>query len=70
MTLQQYCERLGWNISELSRQADINRHTASKAVFGRNECSSRVALKIVEALSRALNERVLVGDLEGLTIKE
>jgi plasmid maintenance system antidote protein VapI len=68
MTLQEYCEKLGWNNSELARQAGINRHTASKAIFG-HTATSNVARKIADALTRALGTTVFVGDL-GLTIKE
>lgn len=67
-TLKDYCEYLGWNILELSRQAGINRHTAAKALTGR-EISTKVARNIAEALSRTLGRTIHVGDIDGLNVK-
>jgi hypothetical protein len=68
VTLQDYCDYLGWNVSRLAREAGITWKTANKAIF-KDECSSRVASLIADAISRAMNKPVHVGDLEGLVIK-
>jgi DNA-binding XRE family transcriptional regulator len=70
MKLQKYCEYLGWNTSELARRAGIDRHTAARALFGKQECSSATARKIAEALSKGLGRDIFVGDLENLITKE
>lgn len=67
MTLQQYCEKLIWNNSRLAQEADIDRHTAAKAIF-QNKCSRTTAMKIVSALSRGLEKTISVNDLEGMTL--
>jgi transcriptional regulator with XRE-family HTH domain len=63
MKLREYCEYLGWNTGELARRAGIDRHTAARALFGKQECSSATARKIAEALSKGLGKDVFVGDL-------
>ncbi|HYT44408.1 MAG TPA: hypothetical protein VEP90_18915 [Methylomirabilota bacterium] len=67
VTLQDYCQYLGWNVSKLAKEAGITWRTASKAIF-QDECSSRTALKIVEALSKAMKKDIYVGDLDDLKI--
>lgn len=67
MTIEEYRRRLGWSQSELSRRARLNQNTVRKAERG-EEVSSATALAITEALSKALGERILVEDVDGLVI--
>ncbi len=65
MTLQEYLSQLGWTVSDLSRQANINYQTAQKAVNG-EKVSARVAREIAETLSRELGSVIRPGDVKGL----
>ncbi len=67
MDLREYCKQLGWDATELSRQAGINTKTARRAMLG-EVVSSRVAREIAKALSTALGRTINVGDLEGLRV--
>jgi tetrahydromethanopterin S-methyltransferase subunit E len=67
MTLKEYCDRLGWPIAELARQARIDWRTANKAISG-EPISARAAREIARALSEALGRRIDVGDIEGLNL--
>lgn len=68
MTLQQYCDYLGWNQAELGRQANIDKRTAGRALDG-EQISPGVARAIAQALSQALGRTIYVGMIEGLNIK-
>jgi hypothetical protein len=69
MTLSDYCHQLGWDATELSRQARINDRTARKALHG-EAITGRVAREIAEALSKALGKHLTAGSIDGLNIKE
>ncbi len=59
LTLAEYCKLLGWNISELARQSNIDRHTAAKALNG-EPVTSGVARAISQAISEALHNGTIV----------
>ncbi len=65
MTLQEYCDQLGWPVAELARRAGIDWRTADRAVKG-EPISARAARDIAQALSAATGHRVNVGDIVGL----
>lgn len=67
-TLNEYCRRLGWNPTELSRQAGIDYKTARKAIDG-EAIRPGPARAIANALSQALGQRVNVGDINGLRVE-
>lgn len=67
-TLEEYCNQLGWNTSNLASQAGINYRTAKKALEG-DIISSRSAQDIAKALTRAMGNTINVGDIRGLVIK-
>lgn len=62
-TVKEYCEYLGWSVSELARQAGVTWEPANNAYRGAG-VSDRVKRNIVEAFSRAFGEKILVGDIE------
>lgn len=66
-TLADYCHQLGWDTTELSRQARINYRTARKALDGES-IQPGVARAIAQALSEALGRMIYVGEL-GLNIR-
>lgn len=68
MTLSEYCEQLGWNAPELSRQAGIDYKTARKALDG-EKIGAKQARDIAQALSAAFGKRINVGDIEGLNYR-
>jgi transcriptional regulator with XRE-family HTH domain len=67
MTLEEYRRMVGWSISELARQADIDFNTAKKALKGL-PISTNTAQKIAQALNRVLPQPILVGQIEGLNV--
>jgi len=67
MTLEDYTRSLGWSISELARQAGMDFNTAKKALDG-DSISARTANKIATALTKAMGQRVLVSDIQGLNV--
>lgn len=69
MTLNEYLQHLGWNLSDLCRQADIEMNTARRAVRD-NITSARTARKIADALTKAMGAEkpILPGDIVGLLI--
>lgn len=68
MTLNEYLQHLGWNLSDFCRYADINPATARKAVTD-GIVSARTARKIAEALSQAMGKVIFPGDIQGLVIQ-
>lgn len=68
MTLEQYCNELGWNASDLSRQAGINWRTARKALDG-EVIAAVQARQIAQALSTAYGRTIRVGDIQGLNYR-
>ena len=66
-TLNEWLAQLGWSISDLSRQADINFRTAKRAVEG-DEIAHKSARAIAAALSQATGKVIQVGDIRGLVI--
>ena len=68
MTIQDYRKDLGWSQAELARQAKLNPNTVRKAE-NRDEVSSQSALAIAEAFSRALDQRILVRDIDNLKVR-
>lgn len=67
-TLQEYCNLLGWNVSELARQSGIDYNTAKKAFDGK-AVRSRAAQAIAEAISEAIGEKIFPGQIGGLVIR-
>ncbi len=65
MTLEAYCEYLGWTTAELARNSGIAWRTADNAVRGMS-ISKRVARQIATALTRAMGQTVHPGDIVGL----
>jgi plasmid maintenance system antidote protein VapI len=61
-------KRLGWNASDLARQANINEKTARKAI-AQEPVSAATAQKIAVALTYHIQERILPGEIEGLVIE-
>jgi len=68
MTIEEYRKELGWSQAELSRQAKLNPNTVRKAENG-EEVSSQTALALTSAFSNALGRKILVRDIDGLTVK-
>lgn len=68
MTLNQYLAHLGWNLSDLCRNADIEMHTARRAVR-EGITSARTARKIADAFSKAMGQDIKPGDIQGLLIQ-
>lgn len=68
MTLLEYLQHLGWNLSDLCRHADIEMHTARRAVR-EGIVSARTARKIAEAFSTAMGQDIKPGDIQGLLIR-
>lgn len=68
MTLQQYCDYLGWSGLELARQAGINPRTARKALAN-GPIRHGAAGKIAKALSASMKQEIKPGDIEGLTTR-
>ena len=67
MTLDDYCKQLGWDTTELSRQARISYNTAKKALDG-GSIQPGVARAIAQALREALGQNINVGDIKGLNV--
>lgn len=65
MTLQDYVKQLGWNASQLAREAKIDVRTARRALAGEIILSEN-AQAIAGAISAALGRQILVGDIEEL----
>ncbi len=65
MTLNQYCDYLGWTIAQLARESGINWQTASNAIDGLSVTRS-VARKIASAISAAMGQTVHPGDIVDL----
>lgn len=68
MTLQQYMKRLGWNATRLSQEARIDVRTVRRALDGET-INSASAEAIADAIGKALQELVLVGDIENLNFR-
>jgi len=67
MTLGDYRRRLSWTQRELAKRTNLDYNTVRKAESGET-VSARTALAIAEALSKALGERVLIEDIDGLNV--
>jgi transcriptional regulator with XRE-family HTH domain len=67
LTIIEYRRRLGWSQRELARRTGLDYNTVRKAERGEG-ISGRTAVAIAEALAKALGERVLVEDIEGLSV--
>ena len=67
-TLDEFMSELGWNTTELARQAGIDYRTAKKAVDG-DAISHRAARDIASAIARATDENITVGSIRGLVIR-
>ena len=68
MTLKDYMRYLGWSTNDLARNAGINSRTAARAIRG-EAMRPWIAQEIAEALTKALDTKVLPGDIEGLDIE-
>lgn len=68
MTLNEYLQHLGWNLSDLCRNADIEMHTARRATR-EGVVSARTARKIANAFSKATGQEIKPGDIKGLLIR-
>lgn len=68
MTLSEYLQHLGWNLSDLCRNAHIEMHTARRAVK-EGVISARTARKLADCLSKAMGQEIKPGDIRGLTIR-
>ena len=66
-TVVEFRQRLGWSQTELARQARLSANTVRKAENG-DPVSGQTALAIANSFARALGERVLVEDIEGLNV--
>ncbi len=65
MTITQARQTLGWSKIEFAKRAGIAKQTALNAEAGK-VISGRSARAIADALSQALGEKLLPGDIEGL----
>lgn len=65
MTTGDYCQKFGWNASELSRRASIDIRTARKVLNG-GPVSPGSARRIAIAISAREGARIDPGDIEGL----
>jgi DNA-binding XRE family transcriptional regulator len=68
MTLEEYRGLLSWSQAELARQAGLNNQTVSYAERGK-VISSKTALAICNALSKALGRQILAKDIDGLDVR-
>jgi hypothetical protein len=68
MSLLEYLAHLGWSLTDLCRHADIEMHTARRAVRD-NITSARTAQKLAEALSKAMGQDIKPGNIQGLLIR-
>ncbi len=68
MTLEEYRGLLSWSQAELARQAGLNNQTVSNAERG-EPISSKTALAICNALSKALGRQILAKDIDGLNVR-
>jgi len=67
MTIEEYRRRLGWSQTELARRARLTPNTVRKAERGEG-ISSATALVIAETLSQAFGQKILVENLDGVTV--
>ena len=67
MTIQDYRRRLGWTQSELARRARLTSNTVRKAENG-ELVSGSTAVAIAEAFSKALDQSILVHQIDGLVV--
>lgn len=62
MSVEEMCSSLGWNITDLSREARINPRTAAKAYNG-EEPAQRTKRDICTAFSEAFGREVLISEI-------
>lgn len=62
-TVREYCEELGWSISDLARQAGLSWQTAQNA-WNRETIQNRTKRDICSALSGALGQKIKPGDVK------
>lgn len=62
MSVEEYCSSLGWNPTDLSREAGIARQTAVKAYNG-EEPADRIKRDICRAFSEAFGRTILPGEV-------
>lgn len=62
MSVAELCTQLGWNATDLSRQAGINYQTARNAYDGQPP-TERIKRQICEAFTRGLGRTVLPGEV-------
>ena len=67
-SLSDYCNLLGWSISEFSRKTNVDRNASRKAING-GIVSPRTAQKIALKLSEELQKTILPGEIEGLNYR-
>jgi hypothetical protein len=63
MPIRELCDELGWDITTLSRMANINYRSARKAYEGR-EISNRIKRNICAAFSAAFGREIRPGDIQ------
>lgn len=67
LTLKQYRANAGWSVTRMAKEAGLSRDAVEKAEKG-TPIRAETAYRIAQALSRKLNEKVLVSDIEGISI--
>lgn len=64
LTIAKLCERTGWSISDLMREARLSYPTAAKAMKGDASLNTRIKRDICSALSQKLKENIEPGMIE------
>lgn len=67
MTLDEYRIECGWSKAEMARQARIDINTLNRALDG-EIVSAGTANKLARAISKELDRKVLVREIEGLNV--
>lgn len=68
MELSAYLRKVGWSGADLAKQAKISKITAGRALSGQ-QIRSSTARTIAAALSVALEQKILPGDIDDLQIQ-
>jgi transcriptional regulator with XRE-family HTH domain len=68
LTLKQYRSNLGWSVNQLQEETGLSYYAVTNAEKGR-PIRAKTAKVIADVLSKALGEKVLVSDIEGLNIQ-
>lgn len=62
-TIQDYCDELMWNATELSRQANLSWHAAKRAIDGQS-VAFRTQRNICKALTEAVGQPIRIKDIQ------